>query len=546
MADQRGRPNVVFFFADDWGRYASAYRKFQGDNTVNQIVNTPNFDRIAAEGAIFTNAHVPVPSCTPCRSSILSGTYFWETGLGAILEGARWDESIPTYPLMLEDKGYHIGYTYKVWSPGKMENAPYGGQRTRYEPSGNKWREFSQEVTKRVPELGVKGAKEVLFDEVRSNFLAFMDDVPDGDPFCYWFGPVNTHRVWERGSGKTLWGMDPDNLKGKMPDFLPDVHDIREDFNDYLGEVQAVDAGVGIILEELEKAGELDNTLIVISGDHGIPGFPRAKCNLYDIGTQVTLAARWPGKIEAGKVINEFVNLMSLAPTFLEAAGEKPNANMTHSILPLMTSTPVDPPESNYEYVVTGKERHLVNVIRGDLPYPSRGIRTKDFLYIRNFAPDRWPMGDPNGLEDPNYMTDAEEIARISSIGTYGDSPPRPRHPILGDLDTGPTKTWMIINRNIESVKPTFNLVFGKRPAEELYDLQSDPYYMNNVAEDPTYTDTLKNLSNTLMGVLEKHGDPRVTEEDCRFENPPYAGPIPEEWYDTPHNDGIWQVPGKK
>ena len=120
MADQNGRPNVVFFFADDWGRYASAYRKFQGDNTVNQIVNTPNFDRIAAEGAIFNNAHVPVPSCTPCRSSILSGTYFWETGLGAILEGARWDESIPTYPLMLEDKGYHIGYTYKVWSPGKM------------------------------------------------------------------------------------------------------------------------------------------------------------------------------------------------------------------------------------------------------------------------------------------------------------------------------------------------------------------------------------------------------------------------------------------
>ena len=159
MADQGGRPNIVFFFADDWGRYASAYRKFQGDNTVNQIVNTPNFDRIAAEGAIFTNAHVPVPSCTPCRSSILSGTYFWETGLGAILEGARWDESIPTYPLMLEDKGYHIGYTYKVWSPGKMENAPYGGQRTRYEPSGNKWREFSQEVTKRVHSLSLRASE---------------------------------------------------------------------------------------------------------------------------------------------------------------------------------------------------------------------------------------------------------------------------------------------------------------------------------------------------------------------------------------------------
>ena len=537
MADQGGRPNVVFFFADDWGRYASAYRKFQGDNTVNQIVNTPNFDRIAAEGAIFTNAHVPVPSCTPCRSSILSGTYFWETGLGAILTGARWDESIPTYPLMLEDKGYHIGYTYKVWSPGKMENAPYGGQRTRYEPSGNKWREFSQEVTKRVPELGVKGAKEVLFDEVRSNFLAFMDDVPDGDPFCYWFGPVNTHRVWERGSGKTLWGMDPDNLKGKMPDFLPDVHDIREDFNDYLGEVQAVDAGVGIILEELEKAGELDNTLIVISGDHGIPGFPRAKCNLYDIGSQVTLAARWPGKIEAGKVINEFVNLMSLAPTFLEAAGEKPNANMTHSILPLMTSTPVDPPESNYEYVVTGRERHVSFARAGGLPYPSRGIRTKDFLYIRNFAPDRWPIGDPNALEDPT-LVDPDEIRRLEQAVLDKTEPA-----IFADIDAGPTKTFMLINREEEDIKPKFQLAFGKRPAEELYDLNSDPYYMNNVAEDPAYADTLKNLSNTLMGVLEKHGDPRITEEDCRFENSPYAGAISTDWYEMPHNNAFWLEP---
>ena len=82
------RPNIVFLFADDWGRYASAYREFGDLNSINHVIETPNFDRIASEGAIFTNAHVPAPSCTPCRSSILSGTYFWETGLGAILEGS--------------------------------------------------------------------------------------------------------------------------------------------------------------------------------------------------------------------------------------------------------------------------------------------------------------------------------------------------------------------------------------------------------------------------------------------------------------------------
>ena len=541
MTEQSKRPNIVFLFADDWGRYSSAYRQFENGNTVNQIVNTPNFDKVAAEGAIFANAHVPVPSCTPCRSSILTGTYFWETGLGAILEGARWDESIPTYPLILEQSGYHIGYTYKVWSPGKTENAPYGGQRTRYEPSGNKWREFSQEATKRVPELGVDGAKEFLFDETRDNFRGFLDDVPENTPFCYWWGPVNTHRAWERGSGKALWGLDPDNLKGRMPDFLPDVHEIREDFNDYLGEVQAVDAGIGIILEELEKAGELDNTLIIISGDHGIPGFPRAKCNLYDIGSQVCLAARWPGKIQPGKVIHEFINLMSLAPTFLEAAGEQPLDNMSDSILPLMTSDSGIESAADWEYVVLGRERHQGYGRPDGLPYPSRAIRTKDFLYIRNFAPDRWPMGDPYGMEDPN-LVDPEEITEILR-STRVMTPGRTARAPYGDIDAGPTKVWLLVNRNTEDVRSRFELAFGKRSAEELYDLRTDPYYMTNIAEDPSYADTLNTLSATLLEVLEKHNDPRVTEGECRFDHSPYAGPVPTDWYDNPHNDQIWVPP---
>ena len=539
MTEQSKRPNIVFLFADDWGRYASAYRQFQSENTVNHIVNTPNFDRVAAEGAIFTNAHVPAPTCTPCRSSILSGTYFWETGLGAILEGARWDESIPTYPLMLEESGYHIGYTYKVWSPGKSENAPYGGQRTRYEPAGNKWREFSQEATRYVSELGVDGAKEVLFDETRSNFLAFLDDVPEDKPFCYWWGPVNTHRVWERGSGKALWGLDPDNLKGRMPDFLPDVHEIREDFADYLGEVQAVDAGIGIILEELEKAGELDNTLIIVSGDHGIPGFPRAKCNLYDIGSEVSLAARWPGKIQPGKVIDEFVNLMSLAPTFLEAAGEQPPANMADSLLPLLTSDSATVADGNWEYVVLGRERHIAFARAGGLPYPSRAIRTKDFLYIRNFAPDRWPMGDPNGIEDPDLVVPDEIAGKLGSVTVTR----RTVRAHFADIDSGPTKHWMLVNRSKDEIRPKFDLAFGKRPAEELYDLRSDPYYMRNVAEDPTYSEALKTLSATLFEVLRKHNDPRVTEVDCRFEQSPYAGPVPADWYDGRHNDVVWIPP---
>src|SRR5210317_2182619 len=143
------RPNIVFAFADDWGRYASAYAKYEGPNSPNHLIDTPNFDRVAREGVLFKNAFVPAPSCTPCRSSILSGQYFWQTGLGAILQGAHWDETIPTYPLELEKNGYHIGFSYKVWSPGENPDAPYGGNRNKYQSAGQRfgWN-FSTNATK--------------------------------------------------------------------------------------------------------------------------------------------------------------------------------------------------------------------------------------------------------------------------------------------------------------------------------------------------------------------------------------------------------------
>ena len=142
------RPNIVFAFADDWGRYASAYSAHEGPNSLNALIDTPNFDRIADEGLIFQNAFVPAPSCTPCRSSILSGRYFWQTGRGAILQEAVWDETIPSYPLELEKAGYHIGYAYKVWSPGQPVDAPYGGWRKRrYTQAGQRFNSFSQAAT---------------------------------------------------------------------------------------------------------------------------------------------------------------------------------------------------------------------------------------------------------------------------------------------------------------------------------------------------------------------------------------------------------------
>ena len=266
LIDAAERPNMLFVFADDWGRYASAYGAAE-PNGLNAIVKTPNFDRVAANGVLFNRAFVNAPSCTPCRSSLMSGQYFWRTGRGAILQGAIWDPSIPTFPLLLKASGYRIGHSAKVWSPGSPANAPIGAAMTSFNKRGGKFNQFSKQVSE-AENQGDR--KRELMGEIRGNFQDFLKTRTSGEPFLYWWGPTNTHRVWIQGSGKTIWNIDPDSLVGRLPRWLPDVPVVRGDVADYLGEIQAVDAGLGVLLSELETTGLLANTLIVVSG--GFPG----------------------------------------------------------------------------------------------------------------------------------------------------------------------------------------------------------------------------------------------------------------------------------
>ncbi len=502
------RPNIFFFFADDWGRYASVYDSFKP----NAAFRTPVLDRFAQAGVRFNNAHVTAPSCTPCRSSLLSGQYFYRTGRGAILQGAQWDLAIPSYPLLLERAGYHIGYTYKVWSPGAPQDAPYGGKARAYATAGRRFNGFSQNATKMVaagktPEM----AKSELCGEGLQNFEAFLAARQAGQPFCYWFGPTNTHRKWIKGSGRALWGLNPDDLKGRMPAFLPDVPEIRQDMCDYLGEVLALDRMLGIFLQKLDAMGERDNTLIVVSGDHGIPGFPRGKCNLYNFGTEVALFAQWPGRAPGRRVVDDFVNLMDLAPTFLEAAGEPVPSCMTgRSILPLLKSNQNGWLDPERDHVITGRERHVAKARAGNLPFPERSIRTRDFLYIRNFAPDRWPMGTPTGLGNAATEPSFDKLENNTFAA-------------FGDLDASPTKAWMVQQRRDPRWQLHWRLGFEKRPAEELYDLRRDPDYLTNVAEDPGYAETRATLAQRLMDTLKATGDPRVTGDGGTFDRVPYV-----------------------
>lgn len=447
---QNRRPNILFAFADDWGMpFASCF----GD----PVVKTPTFDRIAENGVVFTNAYVSAPSCTPSRAAILTGQWHWRLRSGANLGGDLPSE-FAVYPDMLEGAGYHVGLTGKGWGPGNEQ----GGGRKR-NPAGPRYPDFE----------------------------AFLKARPQGTPFCYWFGSQDPHRgyTWESGVKS---GMRLEDVR--VPPYLPDSEVVRKDMCDYFWEVQRFNRQTQELLDVLAKTGELENTLVVMSGDNGWP-FPRGKATIYAAGTHVPLAIQWGSRIRAGRKVEDFVSLPDLAPTFLEAAGVKVPADMTaRTLMPILQSAKSGRVDAKRSSVLTGMERHVPcrEAINGG--YPMRALRNHDFHYIRNFLPNRWPAGDPDDLETATY----EQLAGNTRIA-------------FADVDAGPTKAWMVMHRSEAAVRPLYDLAFGKRPAQELYDLRKDPFQMKNVAGDPAYAASLKKLEAQLMAALKETKDPRAT-----------------------------------
>jgi N-sulfoglucosamine sulfohydrolase len=453
------RPNILFAIADDWAwPHAGVY----GD----PVVQTPAFDRIAAEGILFEQAYVSSPSCTPSRNAILTGQYHWRLGPGADLWSTL-DPSTPVYPLLLEDAGYKIGHYRKSWGPGDISN-------WERHPAGP--------------------------DYSKGGFAAFMEERKAGEPFCFWLGSNDPHRPYAEGSGAAS-GMDLDRIR--LYGCFPDKGIVRSDVADYYYEVQRFDTLVAEAIAILEAHGELENTLIVVTGDNGMP-FPRCKSNNYDTGTRMPMAIRWgKGIRKPGRVIGDFISFTDLAPTFLDLAGvEIPETVTGQSMVPLLTGTDegITDPEHR-GYVLHGKERH-VPAQEGHMGgYPVRAIRDHDFLYIRNFEPDRWPAGTPNYLE-----------AAVPYCW-------------LGDCDNGPTKTYMTEHRETDDHhRRLWDLAFAKRPAEELYDCRKDPDQLVNLAGDPVYAEIQEKMSAQLMEQLEITGDPRVLGGAELFDTIPYLG----------------------
>jgi len=450
---KKTRPNILFCIADD---QSWAHTSIMND----PVVKTPAFDRVAREGVLFRHAYCCAPSCSPSRSSILTGQAPWRLEEGGDLWGTL-PSKFPVYPDLLEAAGYHVGYMRKGWGPGRDE--PGGRKRN---PAGNRYK----------------------------NFEEFLNSVPEGKPFCFWFGSYDPHRPYKKGSGRAA-GMDPSKVI--VPPHLPDAPEVRSDILDYYLDVQRYDSDVGAMLKLLEQRGLLDNTLVVVTSDNGM-AFPRAKANLYDFGTRMPLAVRWPERVPGGRVVDDFISFEDFAPTFLEAAGLEPLPEMTgKSFLNILTSNSSGRTDPERNKVFFGRERHAW-CRAGGLGYPSRAVRTHEFLYIRNFAPERWPAGDPQ------------------PIGRWARG--------FGDCDDSPTKFYMLDHREDEAVRELFALAFDKRPAEELYHLRNDPGQLRNVADKPEYAEVKQRLARELERWMAEIKDARALGRGELWDSYPYYG----------------------
>lgn len=480
LARKIARPNVLFCISDD---QSWLHTSIAGD----PVVKTPNFDRIAREGILFPNSFANAPSCSPSRASILTGRNFWELEEGGLLFG-RLKKKFQIFTRLLENSGYVIGKTGKGYAPANQEF-----DYTWKNPCGDDWSKLFAELPYENQlgddEEGVSGV------DYTANFKSFMEMKDNSKPFFFWYGCYEPHRDYVYKSGSEL-GVDHNSVD--VPPFLPDVEAVRHDIADYLFEIEWFDRHLGRMINLLEERGELENTIIIVTSDNGMP-FPRAKSTLYNYGVHMPLAVRWgEGIIEPGRIVDDFVNHIDFAPTLLEAAGvEVPYEMSGRSIMNLLQSNKSGTIDATRDMTVVGLERHVWARPDGKT-YPRRAIYTQHYVYIRNYESERWPMGGPD--------------FEASHQGVYGD------------IDAGPTKTYMMDHSQDVNVSHIFKRSFGKLPPEELYDMQNDPAQLKNIADNTKYSKIKKHLIMRMEEYQKLTADPRVYGESPWDDYPFYSG----------------------
>jgi arylsulfatase A-like enzyme len=448
------RPNLLLILADNWGwPHASAL----GD----PVARTPAFDRVAREGVVFRHAFCPVPSCSPTRASLLTGRPAHQLEEAASL-WSGFPMKFAVFTAALRDAGYEVGATGKAWSPGNFRDSGWADNPVgRNHPGG---------------------------------LAAFLAQRDRARPFFFWLG--NTDTASHNWRNTTADPADPLAARVRVPPELPDTREVRATLLTYYAAVGRMDVAAAAALSALEQAQILDDTVIIYTSDNGWQ-LPRGLANCHDTGTRVPFAVRWGRHLRAGRTEEAFVSLTDLAPTFLELAGLPPSPEMTgRSLVGALLDRPG---AARADHVFLERERHA-NVRRGDLGYPVRGIRTRDWLYLHNLRPDRWPAGDP---------------VMHFAVGDYGD------------VDPSLVKETILARRADPAVAPFFALSFAKRPAEELYDLRADPHQLVNLAGRPETAAVQRELRARVERWMRGTADPRVDPAYDGWDTMPYYGPPP-------------------
>jgi N-sulfoglucosamine sulfohydrolase len=475
------RPNILFAIADD-----ASYPHMGAYGT--DWIRTPAFDRVAREGLLFRNCYTPNAKCAPSRSCILTGRNSWQLEEAAN-HWPYFPAKFKTYAESLAENGYYVGYTAKGWGPGVALDSLGNPRQLTGIPFNKKRLDPPADFINPI--------------DYAENFRIFLDSIPENTPFCFWYGSTEPHRAYEwqagiRKGGKSLSDVD------EVPVFWPDNDTVRTDLLDYAYEIEWFDRHLEKMLTMLEERGKLDNTVVVVTADNGMP-FPKVKGQVYEYSNHLPLAIMWEkGILSPGRMIHDYVNFIDFAPTFLELAGidqvqsgmEPITGLSLTDIFYANESGTIINPERNF--VLIGKERHDVGR-PGDVGYPVRGIIKEGFLYLMNFKPDRWPAGNP----ETGYL----------------------------NTDGSPTKTWILNDRRIYGKRQYWDWNFGKHPEEELYNLEQDPDCVMNLAFQSDYSEIKDQLKIELAGKLKDQKDPRIMGNGDVFDNYLYSSESDRNFY---------------
>ncbi len=452
------QPNILLAISDDqsWKHTSAAGSPF---------VQTPNLDSIANSGIYFENGYAASPGCSPSRASLLTGQHHWMIG-PAGTHASTFPIHYDTFVDLLEDAGYKVGFTGKGWGPGDW----LGGGRDR-NPAGVEYNDI---------ELGKDRKKGILNSDYAANFDQFMGEREEGQPFFFWYGAKEPHLAYAEESHS-----ESARAKVEVPGFLPDTTTTRDTLLDYADEINHFDSHLGKIVALLEAAGELDNTLIIITSDNGMP-LPRAKATGYDYGVHVPLVIGWGGSSTSGKRVKAPVGFVDLSATIMDTAGlEIPRQFVGTSLLPLVNGEQDEP--SYDRAVFSGRERHSSSRYR-NLTYPQRIMRRGDYLIIWSLEPDRTPAGQHQEIVD----------------GALGEP-----HSAYYEIGPSLIKRELLENRDDPYFKPFFHLAVDRRPEWQFFNVVEDPDCLHDLAESSEHAAIFAEYQQQLTDTLKETGDPR-------------------------------------